>query len=291
MKLFIITGLSGSGKSIAIRQLEDQGFFCLDNLPISFLIPVIKSLQAQGTEKIAVAIDARSESKQNEVQYVLKTLQKNDVNVRILFLTATTPELIRRFSETRRSHPLTHKYPNLSLEKAINLERELLSPILEHSLVLDTTNLKANILRKWIQDYTANDAAQLTVTIESFAYKMGIPSAADLVFDARCLPNPYYDIHLRYLTGKDTPVQKFLDNDSKTQHYLQDILHLITKWLPLYQEQDRNYLTIAVGCTGGQHRSVYIARKIYCTLKNNTQLQVSIHHRSIENGTTLQQTR
>lgn len=290
MKLFIITGLSGSGKSIAIRQLEDQGYFCLDNLPISFLLPVTEHLRAQGTEKIAVAIDARSETKQNEVQHVLKELHQSDINVRILFLTATTPELIRRFSETRRSHPLTHKHPRLSLEKAIGLERDLLSSILDSSLVLDTTNLKPNVLRKWIQEYTQLDAPQLTVTIESFAYKMGVPNAADLVLDARCLPNPYYNRNLRYLTGKDEPVQNFLKNDKTVQQFLSDILQLLEKWLPLYQAQDRNYFTIAVGCTGGQHRSVFIARQIYHALQHWPQLQLSIHHRSIENGTTLQQT-
>lgn len=265
-QLIIVTGLSGSGKSIAIRQLEDSGYYCLDNLPVDFLESVVSHLAEHGFRKLAVSIDARSELNLRTADAAVKSLQARGCDVRILFLTAGTPELVRRFSETRRRHPLTGSAQNGSadrtLKEAIGMEREMLAPAAQIAHVIDTTGLLPNTLRDWVRDFANAEQSLMTLAFESFAFKGGIPVAADLVFDVRNLPNPYYDPQLRPLTGLDAPVADYLTSCPQVRDMIADIEHFLGKWMPSYEAQNRHYLTIAVGCTGGQHRSVYVAETL-----------------------------
>lgn len=284
MKLIIVTGLSGSGKSVAIKQLEDSGYYCIDNLPLSFVIPVAKSLQ-QTQDYVAFAVDARSDFEGYAPEKLIKELNtQKDWDVRILFLTASTQELIQRFSETRRRHPLTLRfskgYKNLTLAEVINKERELLEPYSVQAHVVDTTHLQSNTLRTWVKEFADAPHADMSLTFESFGYKHGIPTAADLVFDVRNLPNPYYDPQLRPLTGQDPAIVEFMKQQPMVAEMVGDITAFIEKWLPSYRATNRHYLTIAIGCTGGQHRSVYVAETLakYFAQKMNS---VAIRHRII----------
>ena len=265
LRVVIVTGLSGSGKSVAIRQLEDSGYYCLDNLPLDFLLAVLENLHSRGIDRIAVAVDARGLTNPNQFANTLETLRDKKIDVRILFLTASNSELVKRFSETRRRHPLSIRPGSQSgrtLSEAIRLERDLLSPIAELAHIIDTTRVLPNTLRRWVTEFADIPASSMALDFESFAFKKGIPVAADLVFDVRNLPNPFYIEALRPLTGLDKPVIDFLDSQPQVQAMLQDITAFIDKWLPSYESQNRHYLTVAVGCTGGQHRSVYIAEHL-----------------------------
>lgn len=284
MKLIIVTGLSGSGKSVAIKQLEDSGYYCIDNLPLSFVITVAKSLQ-QTQDYVAFAVDARSDFEGYAPEKLIKELNtQKDWDVRILFLTASTQELIQRFSETRRRHPLTLRFSkgnkNLTLAEVINKERELLEPYSVQAHVVDTTHLQSNTLRTWVKEFADAPHADMSLTFESFGYKHGIPTAADLVFDVRNLPNPYYDPQLRPLTGQDPAIVEFMKQQPMVAEMVGDITAFIEKWLPSYRATNRHYLTIAIGCTGGQHRSVYVAETLakYFAQKMNS---VAIRHRII----------
>ncbi len=266
MQLILVTGLSGSGKSIAIRRLEDCGCYCIDNLPAEFLLPVARSLKASGTRAAAVAIDARSHASFESTAGTLKKLEGEGFDIRVLFLTATTPEIIRRFSETRRRHPLSTLAEDadqeVTLQEAIKLERELLAPLSQDAHVMDTTGFLPSQLGRWVQTFIGMRTAKLTLTFESFAFKQGVPAASDLIFDVRCLPNPYYDPALRPFTGRDKPVIDFLHAEPLVGEMIEDIAGFISKWLPHYTAQNRHYLTIGIGCTGGQHRSVYVAEML-----------------------------
>ena len=266
MQLIIVTGLSGGGKSIAVRQLEDSGFYCIDNLPGEFLLPVAKSLAASGTRAAAVAIDARSHATFDKALEAFEELKRKGFDMRVLFLTASNEELIRRFSETRRRHPLSthaeHLDQELTLQEAIRLERALLAPVTQIAHVMDTSRLLPSQLRRWVQQFIGAPSAKLTLTFESFGYKRGLPFASDLVFDVRCLPNPYYLPELRPLTGMDKPVADYLAEQPLVGEMIADIAHFIEKWLPHYTAQNRHYLTVCIGCTGGQHRSVYVAEAL-----------------------------
>ena len=258
MQLIIVTGLSGGGKSIAIRQLEDSGFYCIDNLPAEFLLPIAENLEKNGTRAAAVAIDARSHATFENAFTALEALSQRGIDVRILFLTASNEELLRRFSETRRRHPLStlaeHQGRELTLNEAIAREREIMAPVTETAHVLDTTRLLPSQLRRWVQQFVKQPAAKLTLTFESFGYKRGLPYASDLVFDVRCLPNPYYSPELRPLTGLDAPVASYLAQEPLVSEMIDDIAAFIAKWLPHYRGQNRHYLTICIGCTGGTDR-------------------------------------
>ena len=266
MQLTLVTGLSGSGKSIAIRQLEDSGCYCIDNLPAEFLLPVAESLAASGTRSAAVAIDARSHATFEGTLKTLDTLKGKGFDIRVLFLTASSAELVRRFSETRRRHPLSthvqHLAQEVTLQEAIGKERELLEPVAAIAHVMDTTGLLPSQLRRWVQQFIGEPEAKLTLTFESFAYKNGIPVVADLVFDVRCLPNPYYVPALRPLTGRDKPIADYLAAQPLVGEMIGDIAGYIKKWLPHFKAQNRHYLTVCIGCTGGQHRSVYVAESL-----------------------------
>lgn len=266
MQLTLVTGLSGSGKSIAIRQLEDSGCYCIDNLPAEFLQPVAESLAASGTHSAAVAIDARSHATFDRTLEALATLKRNGFDIRILYLTASSEELVRRFSETRRRHPLSthaqHLAQEVTLQEAIRKERELLEPVASIAHVMDTTGLLPSQLRRWVQQFIGEPEAKLTLTFESFAFKHGIPVVADLVFDVRCLPNPYYIPALRPLDGRDKPIADYLEAQPLVGEMIDDIAAFVEKWLPHFKAQNRHYLTICIGCTGGQHRSVYVAEAL-----------------------------
>lgn len=266
MQLIIVTGLSGGGKSIAIRQLEDSGFYCIDNLPAEFLLPVAENLEKNGTQAAAVAIDARSHATFGTALAAFEELRRRGTDARVLFLTASDEELVKRFSETRRRHPLTtlaeHMGRELTLDEALRTERELLSPVADIAHILDTTRLLPSQLRRWVQQFIGRPAASLTLTFESFGYKRGLPYASDLVFDVRCLPNPYYVPELRPLTGLDAPVADYLAAEPLVGEMVNDIAHFIERWLPRYRAQNRHYLTVCIGCTGGQHRSVYVAETL-----------------------------
>ena len=283
LRLVIVTGLSGSGKSVAIRQLEDSGYYCLDNLPLDYLISVLKHLSERGLDRIAIAIDARGISKPEQAIECINALRKENVDVRILFLTATNSELVKRFSETRRRHPLSVRRgekTERTLSEAIGLERDLLAPIEDFAHVIDTTRVLPNTLRRWVTEFADIPASSMTLAFESFAFKYGIPVAADLVFDVRNLPNPFYEEGLQSLTGLDRPVAAFLESKPEVKEMLSDITHFIDKWLPSYEAQNRHYLTVAIGCTEGQHRSIYIADRLAAAFKEK--VLTVVRHRRLE---------
>lgn len=267
MRIILITGISGSGKSVGLNALEDAGYFCVDNLPPSLLRALVETRSREGDRTLAVAVDARSADSLAGLPADIRWLQEQGHDLKVLFLTAKTESLITRFSETRRSHPLSHRVVTKdgkqpTLVECIHAEREMLAAIEGLGHLIDTSGASANKLRAWIRDLVASDRAPLTLLFESFAYKFGIPLDADLVFDVRVLPNPYYDPTLRPLTGRDQPVVNFLNAQSEAADLLEDIRKFVDKWLPAFKNDNRSYLTVAVGCTGGQHRSVYITEAL-----------------------------
>lgn len=269
MRIVLITGISGSGKSVALNVLEDAGYYCVDNLPPALLPSLVEALVADGTGKLAVAVDARSAQSLAELPANVRQLKDEGHDVKTMFLTANTHSLVARFSETRRSHPLSHQLrpdenpaSRRTLIECILEERERLSSIENLGHVIDTSELSANKLRAWIKELVEIERAPLTLFFESFAFKLGVPLDADFVFDVRALPNPYYDLALRPMTGKDAPVIAFLDAQPSATELLNDIRLFIEKWLPSFKTDNRSYLTVALGCTGGQHRSVYMAERL-----------------------------
>ena len=266
MQLIIVTGLSDGGKSIAIRQLEDSGFYCIDNLPAEFLLPIAENLEKNGTRAAAVAIDARSHATFENAFTALEALSQRGIDVRILFLTASNEELLRRFSETRRRHPLStlaeHQGRELTLNEAIAREREIMAPVTETAHVLDTTRLLPSQLRRWVQQFVKQPAAKLTLTFESFGYKRGLPYASDLVFDVRCLPNPYYVPELKEHDGTEGPVRDYVMNAAATEEFWRRLTPIVDYLLPQYRQEGRTELVLAVGCTGGRHRSVAVAHRL-----------------------------
>jgi UPF0042 nucleotide-binding protein len=269
MHIVLITGISGSGKSVALNVLEDAGYYCVDNLPPALLPALVYAVSEKGTEKIAVAVDARSAESLVELPVSVRHLKEEGHNVKVMFLTSSTHSLVARFSETRRSHPLSHELrpgenpaSRRTLIECIAEERERLSAIENLGHVIDTSELSANKLRAWVKELADVEHAPLTLFFESFAFKVGVPLDADFVFDVRAVPNPYYDLALRPLTGRDQPVIDFLDAQPSAAEMLEDIRSFVAKWLPSFKTDNRSYLTVAVGCTGGQHRSVYMAERL-----------------------------
>lgn len=266
LNVVLLTGISGSGKSVALRMLEDAGYTCVDNLPVRFLHEFISSMRLDRTSRVAVAIDARSPDELNELPDVLAALRAMGTQLRIVFLDSDDATLLQRYSESRRRHPLSDRLSAAgtvpSLLDCITHERELLDPLRSLSHVVDTSGLMPGQLRAWIRDLVQADRGPLTLTFESFAFKNGVPRDADLVFDVRCLPNPHYDPNLRPLTGRDKPVADWLASFDDVNAMVDDIEAFVRKWLPRYIEDTRSYLTIAIGCTGGQHRSVYIVQAL-----------------------------
>lgn len=287
MRLILVSGMSGSGKSVAIRLLEDIGFYCIDNLPSPLLTEVCALLANTGYTDVAVSIDARSEASMAGVPALLDGLRSAGHDVRVLFLTASTEALMQRFSETRRRHPLLQRLPaptpadarEPTLEESIEQERELLAPLYAMGHPIDTSSLAANTLRQWVRAFVDGGRSIMTLAFESFAFKNGVPVAADLVFDVRNLPNPHYESDLRSLTGLDAPVAEFLERSGVVGEMIDDIARLLEKWLPGYVEDGRQYLTVAIGCTGGQHRSPYVVEKLAARFGGRG--QVLVRHRSL----------
>jgi len=277
VQLFLISGLSGSGKSVALNVLEDSGYYCVDNLPAELLHVLTNNLKLAGVKKIAVSVDVRSGNSVLLLPQYIEKLKQQDVDVHVLFLDAKSETLVKRFSETRRLHPLSDGVK--TLPECVALERELLAEIASIGHHIDTSDLNANALRAWIKQFITLDRARLTLLFESFGFKNGLPLDADLVYDVRCLPNPHYDPVLRPFTGRDQLVIEFLDASPQVQKMYTDIRDFVEAWLPGFVADNRSYLTVAIGCTGGQHRSVYLAEKLAQYFKS--QQQVLLRHREL----------
>lgn len=277
MQLFLISGLSGSGKSVALNALEDSSYYCVDNLPAELLHVLTNNLKLAGVKKVAVSVDVRSGFNVLLLPLYIDKLRQQGVDVHVLYLDAKNETLVKRFSETRRLHPLNDGAR--TLPECVALERELLAEIANIGHHIDTSDLNANALRAWIKQFITLDRARLTLLFESFGFKNGLPLDADLVFDVRSLPNPHYDPVLRPLTGRDHPVIDFLDNTPLAQKMFEDIRNFVETWLPSFVADNRSYLTVAIGCTGGQHRSVYFAEKLAQHFKS--QQQVLLRHREL----------
>jgi UPF0042 nucleotide-binding protein len=277
MQLILVSGLSGSGKSVALNVLEDSGFYCVDNLPASLLPELADFLERAGYSRVALSIDVRSGESLTELPMHIQALKARGVDLRLLFLDAHTDTLVKRFSETRRRHPLSDD--KLTLPECVAKERELLAEAGALGDHIDTSELSPHQLRAWIKDFVSVDASRLTLLFESFGYKHGIPLDADLVFDVRCLPNPHYDPVMRPLNGKDELVIKFLQADADVRRMYEDIRRFLGDWLPCFLRDNRSYLTVALGCTGGQHRSVYFAERLAADFRGD--YQVLVRHREL----------
>ena len=291
MQIIIVTGLSGSGKSIVLRALEDNNFYCVDNLPATLLPQITQHLNATNYGKIAISIDSRSAALEALPQGI-ESLKADGNQVQVLFLESAVETLVKRFSETRRKHPLSNE--NTTLAESIARERDLLAGVAALGNHIDTSNLSANALRNHVRELisalqlsseTAHTNKGLVLLFTSFGFKNGIPLDADFVFDVRSLPNPHYDPILKPLTGKDAAVLAFLANQPAAIEMLADIQHYVQKWLPSFNADNRSYLTVAIGCTGGQHRSVYFVEQLSAYFKqhftNNNKQQVIIRHREL----------
>jgi UPF0042 nucleotide-binding protein len=274
----VVSGLSGSGKSIALKVLEDAGYYCVDNLPATLLLEVADFLALEaGHERIAVSVDARSAALPALPEHIGR-LKNRGFDCRVLYLEASTPTLLRRFSETRRRHPLGG---DLTLPEAIERERALLAGVAPLGSRIDTSDLQPRVLQNWVRDLLGLGAGALTLLFESFSYKQGIPLDADWVFDARMIANPHYDAQLRPLTGRDAPVIDFLTLDATAQRWLEDVRALLARWLPEIVRENRSHVTVAIGCTGGRHRSVYLAEKLAAGFRPDW--RVLVRHRGLAN--------
>nr|WP_295081867.1 RNase adapter RapZ [uncultured Roseateles sp.] len=290
----LVTGMSGGGKSVVMHALEDAGFFCVDNLPAELLLEFLNLEKLRGKRHVAIAVDVRSVGSLPLLLPLIKKLRTEGVPVRSIFLDANTEALMRRFSETRRPHPLRQDLgqelsqqlqiegedQHRALLDAITLERELLSALRVESTVLDTSQLRPAQLRAWVRDLVVVDGTTLTLVFQSFAFKHGVPSDADLVFDVRVLPNPYYDRELRPLTGRDAPVADYLSAQPEVDLMMGQISGFLATWLPSYAADQRSYLTVAIGCTGGQHRSVFLVEAL--ARKFASHGQVLKRHRELD---------
>ncbi len=287
MRVILVTGMSGSGKSIALHVLEDAGYAVVDNLPARFLLDVIGDLDTRAVKRAAVSIDVRAGIEAvHELPSLLPALRAQGHDVQLLFLTADNATLVQRYSETRRRHPLSaHEWQtepaagSRGLDESIDEERTLLQPLEGSGYLVDTSRLPAQALRQWVRDFIGNERAALTLSFESFAFKQGVPADADLVFDVRCLPNPFYEPTLKPLTGLDRPVIDYLQAIPAVGAMVDDIEGFVTRWLPAYAADSRSYLTVAIGCTGGQHRSVYCVEELARRLR--AARPVLVRHRAL----------
>jgi len=273
--LLLIGGVSGSGKSVALAALEDSGYHAINNLPPAMVVDTVANLARAGQPRIAIALDVKTGPGLPGLSDVIAAVRALGWTVRFLYLDAKTDTLVKRFSETRRRHPLSSDQRTLT--EAIEHERALLAPMREEGFVFDTSDLSAAALRAWIKDFVAVDPSKLTILFESFGFKHGVPLDADLVFDVRCLPNPHYEEALAPLTGRDRDVVDFLERAPEVERMYSDIYHFVSSWLPDYARDNRNYLTVAIGCTGGRHRSVYVVERLARAFA--PRYQVLVRHR------------
>ena len=284
MKLIIVSGLSGSGKTVALHTLEDQDFYCVDNLPLGLLPELVDQLLSKSMlpySEVAVGIDARSDSNDlRRFNEIIKPLRARDIDINVIYLQAELPALIRRFSDTRRKHPLSRR--GLPLSESVEVERVLLSEIAsEADLFVDTTYTNVHQLRDLIKTRViGKEENSLSILFQSFGFKYGAPTDSDFVFDIRCLPNPHWEPRLQPLTGLDQEVIDFLVEKDEVQEMFDHIKQFMQTWVPSFEQQNRYYLTVSIGCTGGQHRSVYMAERLRAAFEN-TSYQVSIRHREM----------
>ena len=276
MQLVLVSGLSGSGKTIALRVLEDAGYYCIDNLPANFLMETVDFLADAGHDRAAVSIDARSAALPALPEHIAE-LSRRGVDCRVLYLEANPAALLRRFSETRRRHPLAG--PGMTIAEAIERERQLLAGVAPLGSRIDTSDLQPRVLQNWIRDLLGLGSGTLTLLFESFSYRDGIPLDADWVLDARMLANPHYDPQLRPYNGCDAPVIEYLGRDSAVQRWLGDLRVLLGKWLPEIVRENRSHVTVAIGCTGGRHRSVYLAEELAKSFRG--EWRVLVRHRAL----------
>lgn len=276
MQLVLVSGLSGSGKSIALTVLEDAGYYCVDNLPAPLLADVVRFLADAGQELVAVSVDARSAAL-SALPERLDELRRQGIDSRLLYLEASPQALLRRFSETRRRHPLAGQ--GLTVAEAIERELQMLGGIAELGHRIDTSDLQPKALRNWIKDLLGLHSGSMMLLFESFGFKDGIPLDANWVIDARMLPNPYYETKLRTLTGRDAPVAEFLEKQEAVGRLYEDVRVFLTRWLPDMVRDNRYHVTVAIGCTGGQHRSVYLAEKLAAEFRKTW--PVLVRHRGL----------
>ena len=282
MDIILITGMSGSGKSVALHALEDAGYYCVDNLPPELLISFVQLEEQQKETRLAIAIDVRSAASLHLMPEQLNALRDMGMTVKSIFLDATSDTLLRRYSETRRKHPLSGESKPQSekvLIETIQFERDLLSNLRERAHVIDTSLLRSAQLQTYVKSMVSAPASQLTLVFESFAFKRGIPTDADYVFDVRMLPNPHYESALRPLTGRDAPVQDYLRQSAEVERMQRQIQDFLQQWIPVIEKDHRSYVTVAIGCTGGQHRSVFLVEQLaeafktrWLTLKRHREL-------------------
>jgi len=282
MEIVLITGMSGSGKSVALHALEDSGFYCVDNLPPELLIPFVELERDRKEERVAIAIDVRSATSLPLMPGQLMKLNNLGFKITSIYLDASSDTLLRRYSETRRRHPLSGRVESadeLALTESIEYEREILSLLREKAHVIDTSFLRAPQLQSYVKSLVSSSSTKMTLVFESFGFKRGIPIDADYVFDVRMLPNPQYESALRPLSGKDEPVQQFLEKYPDVKVMQEQIQAFMSHWLPALEKDHRSYITVAIGCTGGQHRSVYLVEKLsqyfsaqWLTLKRHREL-------------------
>ena len=282
MKLFIISGRSGSGKSTILQALEDQGYQCIDNLPVTLLHSLVEENLRSASLLLAVCIDARSQSLQTFPE-ILKALPLDKSARRVVYLDAVSPTLVKRFSETRRRHPLTSD--KIDLRQAIDMEAQVLGTIADLAdLTIDTTQLSSQQLKaQFVDRVLDHDSSNINLLVRSFGFKYGVPVDADFVFDLRCLPNPHWNPELRTLSGLDQPVMDYLQDQPMVNEMFEDISSILNRWVPRFEDNARVYMTVAIGCTGGQHRSVYMAQRLAEYL-NREHSNVLVRHRELNRG-------
>jgi len=284
MKLVIVSGLSGSGKTVALHTLEDSGFYCIDNLPLGMLPELVDTMlntRPQLYDMVAVAIDARSGvDKSSRFDEIMSQINKHELPTRVLFLTCDTSRLLKRFSETRRKHPLSRQ--GLPLADAIQQEKKLLEDIHSNAdLAIDSSSMNVHELRQTIIDrLISQTGSDMGILIQSFGFKNGVPADTDFVFDVRCLPNPHWEEALRPLSGQDRAVIKYLENYSDVEEMFDSIFRFLIDWIPRFEKENRSYMTISIGCTGGKHRSVYLAERINKALQQE-RANLSLRHRDL----------
>jgi UPF0042 nucleotide-binding protein len=283
-QLVIVTGLSGAGKTVVLRSLEDMEFYCVDNLPVNMLQQLASNIVAdlEFYPKVAVGIDIRSKNQDlTAFNELIASIDQSQLQVKVIFLSADKKTILKRYSETRRRHPLSTDQHKYSLTEAIKLESELMGEFkLRADLIIDTTQLKIQQLKQQMWQIMSQPNDHVSVIIKSFAFKRGVPFDADFVFDARCLPNPYWQPELRALTGQDLAVKAFLSNEKIVKEYLDDLSYFAKKWINQFEANDRSYITIAIGCTGGQHRSVYLVEALHEFLEQQS-IKNMLQHREL----------